>query len=263
MIHKNKTALITGASSGIGLELAKCFARNGYDLVLVARREDKLRDLQSTLEARHGIRAKVLYADLSDSNAPQQIFQTLLDEKIAIEILVNNAGFATYGLFIETDLDTELQLLQVNITALTHLTKLFLPPMIEKRRGKILNVASIVAFQPGPLMAVYYASKAYVLSFSEALSEELEGSGVSVTCLCPGATQSSLQERAAMKDSKLAHVQLMDAATVARWGYRALMRGQRVTIPGTKNQVFAFAPRFLPRSWSAKIVRRVQEEKTK
>lgn len=260
MIHKNKTALITGASSGIGLGLAKVFARHGYDLVLVARREEKLRELQSTLEALYKIRAKVLCSDLSEANAPREIFQTLHDEKIAIEILVNNAGFATYGEFAETDLDTELQLLQVNIAALTHLTKLFLPPMIDNRRGKILNVASTAAFQPGPLMAVYYASKAYVLSFSEALSEELEGSGVSVTCLCPGATQSGFQERATMTNSKLVQGQLMSAAMVANWGYRALMRGQRVTVPGAKNQLWSLAPRLLPRSWSAKIVKRVQEE---
>ena len=260
MKRKNQTALITGASSGIGLELANVFARNGYDLVLVARREDKLLALQSTLEARYGIRAKVLCADLSEPNAPGELFDALQEEKVTIDILVNNAGFATYGEFAQTDLDTELQLLQVNIAALTHLTKLFLPPMLERKRGKILNVASIAAFQPGPLMAVYYASKAYVLSFSEALSEELDGSGVSVTCLCPGTTTSGFQERAAMQSSKLVQGALMSAATVANRGYRALMRGQRVSVPGTKNRLFTLAPRILPRSWSAKIVKRAQEE---
>jgi hypothetical protein len=255
------TALVTGASSGIGLELARVFAQHGYDLVITARDEARLREVAHDLQTRHRVTVRVLAADLALHNAPQQIFEELQRDGIAVNVLVNNAGFATYGPFSQTDLDTELQLVQVNIAALTHLTKLFLPQMQQRRRGKVLNVASTAAFQPGPLMAVYYASKAYVLSFSQAIGEELRGSGVSVSCLCPGPTASSFQERAAMQKSKLMSGTMMDARTVALAGYRGLMRNQPVIIPGAHNKGFALLAKLLPGKAVLQIVKRAQEHR--
>jgi short-subunit dehydrogenase len=177
-------------------------------------------------------------------------------------VLVNNAGFATYGAFAETALEPELAELQLNVVTLTELAKRLLPGMLERRWGRILNVASTAAFQPGPLMAVYYATKAYVLSFSEALAEELRDSGVSVTALCPGPTASGFQQRAAMEDSKLvAGRKLMDAATVARAGYAAMMAGQRVVIPGLGNRLLAQSYRVSPRRLLTHVVRRMQERR--
>jgi short-subunit dehydrogenase len=253
-------ALITGASGGIGLELANCFAHGHYDLILVARREDKLRAIQSTLSARCGVDVKVLCADLSEADAPQKIFDEC--RNMSVEIVVNNAGFGDYGPFADSDLTKNLELLQVNIVALTTLTRLFLPAMQMRCSGKILNVASTASFLPGPLMATYYASKAYVLSFSEALSNELAGSGIGVTCLCPGATKSDFQQNADMGQSKLTDAAMMDAATVARAGYRALMRGQSLMIPGANNVLVANVPRILPRKWTAMFVRSVQQMKS-
>jgi short-subunit dehydrogenase len=215
---KQRTALVTGASGGIGLELARLLARSGYNMVLVARSEEKLAQLAQELTTRHEVAVRVLVKDLSRPEAPQEIFDELQREAIAIEVLVNNAGFGLYGAFSETDLNDELQMMQVNMVALTHLTKLLLPAMLKKKRGKILNVASTAALQPGPLMAVYYATKAYVLSFSQALNDELEGSGVSVTALCPGPTTSGFQSRAAMESSRLMKGNMMDARTVALIG---------------------------------------------
>ncbi|MBW3635782.1 MAG: SDR family oxidoreductase [Armatimonadetes bacterium] len=251
-----KTALVTGASSGIGWEIAKELARKRFDLVLVARREDKLRELAKLLQPHVGI--TVLVADLSESGAPQHIFEALQDRQI--DILVNNAGFATYGPFADADLEKNLELLNVNIVALTHLTRLFLPAMLQRKSGQILNVASVASFFPGPLMATYYASKAYVLSFSEALNEETRESGVSVTCLCPGATTSEFQTRAAMQSSKLADAHFMSAKAVAQRGVRAMLHGDALCVPGLSNRLLvALAPRLLPRGALAGLVRRWQE----
>jgi hypothetical protein len=185
------TALITGASSGIGLELARIFAADKWDVALVARSEGKLRELASELQNAHGVRARVIAADLAKPSAPDEIMAAL--EGVEIDALVNNAGFGLGGEFVKADLHTELEMIQVNITALTHLTSLVLPSMVARRRGAILNVASTPAFQPGPFMSVYYATKAYVLSFSEAIVEELTGSGVTVTALCPRAYRDRLR----------------------------------------------------------------------
>ncbi len=251
-----KTALVTGASSGIGWEVAKELARKRFDLVLVARREDKLRELAALLEPHVGV--TVLVADLSESGAPQRIFESLQGRDI--NVLVNNAGFADYGPFAEADWEKNLDILSVNIVALTHLTRLFLPAMLERKSGQILNVASVASFFPGPLMATYYASKAYVLSFSEALNEETRASGVSVTCLCPGATTSEFQTRAAMHSSKLAAAHFMSAKTVARRGVKAMLRGDALCVPGLSNRLLvALAPRLLPRGALAGLVRRWQE----
>jgi hypothetical protein len=259
---RSQTALITGASSGIGYELAKVFARNRHNLVLVARSADKLSQIAEELQTTFAISVKIMTEDLSVPNAPEKIFRELQQNAIAIDILVNNAGFATYGFFAETDLSSELQMMQLNMVALTHLTKLFLKDAIARHDGKILNVASTAAFQPGPLMAVYYATKAYVLSFSEALANELRATGVTVTVLCPGPTTSGFQATARMEQSKLVSGQrMMDAKTVAEVGYRGLMSGQTVVIPGLKNQLLAFSVRLFPRALLAEVVRNIQASK--
>lgn len=251
-----KTALITGASGGIGAAFAEVFAREKWNLVLVARSTDKLLRLANDLQARHSITVQVIPMDLTQPNAPDALFAEL--GGTPIDALVNNAGYATYGRFSETELATELAEIQLNITTLTHLTKLFLPGMIARHDGKILNVASTAAFFPGPLMAVYYASKGYVLSFSEALAEELKGSGVTVTALCPGTTESDFQQRAAMTESKLVQGRLMTSRTVAEQGYRAMMRGQAVFIPGWMNRLQAFSQRVMPRGLVRRFVMQAQ-----
>lgn len=257
----NRYALITGASSGIGLELACIFARDRYNLVLVARNQQKLAQVADKLKQEFGVTVKIIAIDLALPTSPTEILQAVQQEAIAIDILVNNAGFATYGLFSETDVATELQMLQVNVVALTHLTKLFVREMVKRKAGKVLNIASTAAFQPGPLMAVYYASKAYVLSFSEALANELQDFGITVTALCPGPTASGFQKRAHMEKSKLVSNQkIMDAATVAQAGYRGLMQNQTVVVPGLKNQILAASVRFMPRNVVTNIVRNMQSQ---
>jgi hypothetical protein len=252
------TALITGASSGIGLDLAHLFAQDGHDVVLVARSEDKLRELAKELEAKHKIAAHVIAADLARPDTPQQIFE----RAPAVDFLVNNAGFGTSGKFAETDLAAELEMIQVNVTAVTHLTKLFLPPMLQRGRGRILNVASTAAFQPGPLMAAYYATKAYVLSFSEAIAEELRGTGVTVTALCPGPVATGFQKTANLGSQTLLKLMRpVSSMSVARTAYRALMRGQRVVIPGLKNKIGVQSIRITPRALATKVVRALQERR--
>jgi short-subunit dehydrogenase len=255
-----QVALITGASGGIGEELARIFAKNGFDLILVARTESKLRELGDQLAKQYGIKATPIAADLADPSAPKRLVEQVQGFGLQVDVLVNNAGFATYGRFDQLDMDGELHLLQVNIVTLTHLTRLLLPGMVARKRGKILNVASTAAFLPGPLMAVYYASKAFVLSFSEAINEELRGSGVTVTALCPGPTSTGFQARAKMEESKLVQGrQIMDVATVAQAGYSAVMSGRAVVVPGLMNQIQTFLPRLLPRSVIPPMVRQAQE----
>lgn len=254
-----QTALITGASGGIGLELARQFAQNNFDLVLVARSRDKLQQLADELQDKYQISVAVVVKDLTEPSAPAEIYAELQERGTAVNILVNNAGFATYGFFDELDLQRELAMIQLNVAALTHLTWLFLQDMVAAGNGKILNVSSTAAFQPGPLMAVYYATKAYVLSFSEAIANELAGKGVTVTALCPGPTESGFQSRAEMEDSKLVQRGLMSAAEVAKSGYAGLMAGKTVVIPGTKNRILAMSPRFLPRKMVTNVVRSTQE----
>jgi uncharacterized protein len=254
-----ETALITGRAGGIGEALARLLAAGGADVVLVARSVGKLTALAEELSRGHGVRATVVSEDLSAADAAQRIARRLTEQNIAVDMLVNNAGFATYGPFIETSADEEAQLLQVNIVALTALTKQFLPAMVRRGRGRVLNVASTAAFQPGPLMAVYYASKAYVLSFSEALSNETEGTGVTVTCLCPGLTRTGFQARAQMHESKLfSTLNVMSAQDVARAGYDGMMAGRAIVIPGLSNKIGVQAIRFAPRALVRRLVRRIQ-----
>jgi hypothetical protein len=255
------TALVTGASGGIGEELARLFAADGHDLVLVARSRDKLARLAAELADSHNVAARVVASDLSRPDAPREIFDELRSAGVEADALVNNAGFGSYGLFAETDLRKELELLQVNVVALTHLTKLFLPAMIARRRGYVMNVASTAAFQPGPLMAVYYASKAYVLHFSEALSNETRGTNVVVSALCPGPTETGFVAAAGMEQSKLFERGAMTARAVAEAGYRGLLAGKPVVIPGLRNRLTARAVGFAPRNLVTKVVRGIQERR--
>ncbi len=257
----NQTALITGASSGIGYELARIFAEHGYDLVLVSRNESALHIYAAELSKHHGISAKVIGKDLSLSSAPFEISDQLKRENIFVDILVNNAGAGIYGPFLKTDLSLEIRILELNIVALTALTKLFLDEMIKKKKGKILNVASTAAFLPGPLMAVYYASKAYVLSFSEALSRELKGSGVTVTALCPGPTQTAFQKNAGLSGVRLLKKSVMiDAGSVARDGFEGLMKGKTIVVSGFLNKILVFSVRFLPRDFITAIALFLQKK---
>lgn len=270
-MHKGKrpehAALVTGASAGIGEELAKRFAADGYDLVLVARDRARLERVGEALKAQHGIRYHAIAADLTDPAAPEQVFHAVRKAGVQVEALVNNAGFGLYGSFVRTDahgdateMKRELEMIQVNVTALTHLTKRFLPEMVERGRGRVLNVASTAAFQPGPLMAVYYASKAYVLSFGEALSVELRGTGVTVTTLCPGPTRTEFQKTASMEDSRLFSTPMvMTAEEVAAAGYRAMQRGKPLVIPGAINGLMAQATRLVPRSLAARMAMMAQQ----
>jgi short-subunit dehydrogenase len=256
---RRPTALVTGASGGIGLELARLFAADKYDLVLVARSEDKLTQIGEELSAQFKIRARVVVSDLARAGSPREIFAELEAANVPVDVLVNNAGFGSYGLFADADERAQIEMLQVNVVALTHLTKLFLPAMIARKAGRVMNVASTAAFQPGPLMAVYYASKAYVLSFSEALANELAGTNVTVTALCPGPTETGFVAAAGLERSKLFEANVMDARTVAVAGYRGMNEGKAVVIPGLRNSLMARAVSFAPRKLVTKVVRRVQE----
>src|SRR6202158_4298938 len=242
-----KTALITGASFGIGMEFARIFAREGYDLVLVARNGDKLRQLASELEKAHGTHSLILATDLTEPGASAYVLDQTTRADIQVDVLVNNAGFGQYGFFAENDLEECLRQIQLNIATLTHLTHLYLPAMIARKTGRILNVASTAAFMPGPLMAVYFATKAYVLHFSEALANELQGTGITVTCLCPGATATEFHRRANATGQRLLKFGAMDARTVAEDGYRALLAEKPVVISGFKNWLLAQLVRFSPR----------------
>jgi short-subunit dehydrogenase len=249
------TALITGASSGIGLELARVFAREGYRLVLVARNQKRLDEIAQELRPAE---AQPIAMDLSLPGAPEEIHGNVPK----VDVLVNNAGFGVFGKFVEKGLAEELNMMQLNMTALVTLTRLYLPAMISAGNGKIMNVASTAAFQPGPLMAIYFATKAFVLSFSEAIANELEGTGVIVSALCPGPTASDFQERAKMQNSGLVKGRkMMDSRTVAEAGYRGLMAGKTIVIPGLGNKLLTQSLRLSPRSIVTKMVRRVQEER--
>ena len=256
-----KTALITGASGGIGLELAHVHASKGGNLVLVARSLNRLDALKSDLEMKYGITVLVIEKDLSLPGAAQEVYNEIKQKNIEIENLINNAGFGDFGMFTETDWNKEHRMINLNITALTHLTKLYAKEMAGRKSGRIMNVASSAAFQPGPTMAVYFATKAFVLHFSEAVNEELKGSGVTVTALCPGATVSGFQAAANMADSSLFKgKKLPSAKEVAQYGYAAMMKGKAVAIHGTLNYLLANSGRFAPRSLVVKVTRALLRE---
>jgi len=255
-------AIITGASSGIGRDFADLYARDGHDVILVARRREALDALAHLLADRYGIACDVFPADLARRLEREHLASRLRSIDDRIVALVNNAGFGTHGYFNETDLERELDMIELNIAALTHLTKLVLPGMLARRHGRILNVSSLAAFQPGPLMAVYYASKAYVQSFSEALAEELAGTGVTVTALCPGPTITEFHGQAGIHpDAPAGGPQTMTSREVAEAGYRAAKSGKRVVVTGFRNKIVLLANRLLSRRRMTRLVRRLQERR--
>lgn len=256
-----KTALITGASSGIGLELARLFAKDGHDIVLVARDDGRLREVATELAHAHGVAVRAITADFSIAGASQHVYDTCQAKGIRVEYLVNSAGFGDFGPFVEAEWGKTESMMEVNMKALTHLCHLFIPEMVGRREGCVLNIASTAAFQPGPLMAVYYATKAYVLSFSQALHEELRETGVRVTCLCPGATRTGFQQASAMSESRLVKGRsLPTAAEVAAFGYRAMREGRLVAIHGRYNAFIARIVTLLPRAVVLRMVREAQEK---
>jgi uncharacterized protein len=253
------TALITGASGGIGYELAKLFARDHHNLVLVARSAGKLSQIATELQAL-GVTIRTIPLDLAAPPAPRFLFDQLQREGIAVDILINNAGFGTHGEFAQMPEEEILGQISLNITALTELTRLFLPPMVARRSGRIMNVASTAGFQAGPLMSVYYATKAYVISFSEAIANELSNSGVTVTCFCPGATHTGFASRAGTQKSRLfKQVGAMSAEKVALDGYRAVMEGRGLVISGLHNWAVAQSTRLAPRKMVTAISRWLSE----
>jgi len=257
----SKYVLITGASSGIGFEFAGIFASKKYNLVLAARSLEKLEEMKKDLEKTYGIQCMVLGLDLSVLAEVEELVAKVKSAGIQIDILINNAGFGDFGFFTETKWDKELQMINLNITALTYLSKTYAKEMAARKDGKILNVASTAAFLPGPLMAVYYATKAYVLSLSEALANELSGSGVTVTALCPGPTTSGFQAVADIESSALVKgKKLPTSKQVAEYGYDALMIGKRVAIEGLMNKLQIFFVRFAPRDMITAVVRKMSEK---
>lgn len=255
--RQGETVLITGASSGIGRELARLFANDGADLVLIARSEGRLRELAGELAATYGVKAQVVPADLSRPASPGEIAEALTQRHIQVDVLVNNAGFGAHGPIAGIGIQRQLEMIEVNVAALTQLTALLLPGMLERRRGAILNVASTAAFQPGPYQAVYCATKAYVLSFTEALAEEVRGSGVQVSCLAPGATDTGFAAQAGTQDTRLFRRGVMDAGRVARAGHDGMRHGRILVIPGLRNRVLAFSVRLAPRTLATRVAGRL------
>ncbi|MDP5274909.1 SDR family NAD(P)-dependent oxidoreductase [Chengkuizengella axinellae] len=259
-----KTVLITGASSGIGEQFAHIFASKKYRVVLTARNEKKLNALSKQLLQKYQINTLVIPLDLGTPNGPKELYDEIQKQGIEIDVLVNNAGFGSFGYVHEQDISEQLNLIQLNIASLTHLTMLFLPDFVNKERGKILNVASTTSFYPVPLMTVYSASKAFVLSFSESLSTELKGTGVTVTALCPGNTVTGFHERSKTENLKAINNSTMnasmDAKKVAYIGYEALMKGKSHVVPGLHNWTMTKLPRILPRDTVTKVTKKVLEQ---
>jgi short-subunit dehydrogenase len=253
------TALVTGASSGIGYELALLLARQGYKIVAVARNRAGLTSLADHIRDEFGVLGECFSKDLAYCTVTDELLAELQERNLLIDVLVNDAGFAMQGQFKDNDVSTLLDMLQVNIMTVTHLTRSLLPPMVQRGRGKILNISSIGAFMPGPLMAAYFASKAYVLSFSEALANELRGTGVTVTALCPGPTRSRFAQRAKLIDTKAFRGTLMEPADVAREGFDAMMKGKTVVIAGLKHRIQLLPTPLVPRRLLAYFARQYHE----
>ena len=250
--------LITGASEGMGHEFARLFAHNGYPLVLVARNKTRLDTIAKELSAISQIDIRTISKDLSLPAAAEELKIAIEDQKIAVEILVNNAGFGVHGLFHQTDWKATESMLNLNMITVTHLTRLFLPEMLQRGHGRILNVASTAAFQPGPFMACYFASKAYVLSFTEALAEELSGTGVTATAFCPGPTRTQFQKRSNTENIR-ENAFAMEAAPAAKAAFRGLMKGKRLVIPGFTNKLLAILVRLSPRRLVIRVTRFLEE----
>lgn len=256
-----KTALVTGASAGIGWEIAKEFAKADYNLILVARSKDKLENLASEIRKTNKVDVLVMPKDLLEKDTPKELYEELKSQGIRVDALVNNAGFGNYGNFTKSDIAKELASIQLNVMALTELSWLFMQDMLEHNQGEILNVASTAAFFSGPYMAVYYATKNYVLAFSEALSVELEGTGITISTLCPGATYSDFFANANMENSKLVKGRkMMTSAEVAQIGFKGLKAKKTIIIPGLMNKIQTLAPRFTPRRIMKRIIANIQKE---
>lgn len=251
--------LITGASGGIGAEIARLAAADGHDLVLVARSGDALEALAAELRMKHGVTVSTFALDLSDRSSVPRLVTELNERQIVVDVLVNNAGIGKLGAFTTMDPEIINGMVALNITAVTSLARAFVPGMVSRKYGRILNVASTAAFQPGPLMAVYYATKAYVMHWSLALSNELRDSGVTVTCLCPGPTHTGFQGAAGMNGTALFKSRfIMTAARAASIGYRAMLRGKPLVVAGKRNAVFAFCTRLVPRMFAGNIAKHLQ-----
>ncbi|HXC57422.1 MAG TPA: SDR family oxidoreductase [Rhizomicrobium sp.] len=257
---EGQTALVTGASMGIGVDLAECFARDGYDLILTARSAPQLKDVADRLSAKHKVKATPIALDLGTPGGGEKLAAAIAAQGLGVDVLVNNAGYGTAGAFNGSERAVQLGMIDLNDRALVELTHIYWPRMLANKRGGVLNVASTASFQPGPLMAIYYASKAFVLSFSEALWKEAEGTGVHVTCLCPGPTVSQFRERAGTGKTRLASNlgNAMASAPVAQMGYRGWRKNRRVVITGARNRILAKLVPFLPRRTLLGIVHNMQ-----
>lgn len=259
--RRERTALVTGAASGLGFELAMLLAKDGCDLILVDVDAEKLRNAKRKIVSEYSSKIQLIVKDLSTRNVAEQIFQATEDRPV--DVLINNAGFGIYGNFNDTDWQRQMDMLNLHVMTTTHLTKLFLKGMVSRGSGKILNMSSLAAFQPGPLMSLYYASKAYILSFSEAIANELKGSGVTVTCLCPGQTNTCFQDvvsngTASSKNNKI-NFNIACPKKVAKYGYKAMQKGKVVAIPGILNKFLSKLPRFVSRNTATAVIRRIQE----
>jgi uncharacterized protein len=255
------TALITGASNGIGLELAKIHASKGGNLVLVARNKTRLEELKKELENQFKVSVYIIGKDLSMPDSAQEVYNETNNQNIQVNLLINNAGFGDFGMFTETDWNKELQMINLNITTLAQFTKLYLRDMVKRRSGKIMNVASTASFQPGPTMAVYCATKAFVLSFSEAVGNEVSDKGITITTLCPGATATGFQAAGGLDESKLFKgKKLPTAAEVAAYGYKSMLKGKSVAIHGLMNYIMSNSVRFIPRAMVLKVSRKILDK---
>ncbi len=254
------TALITGASSGIGLELAIEFAKHRHDLVIVARSENKLKELADAIKTKYKVAVHVLVKDLSNDKHIDEVHTYTLMQNIQVDYLVNNAGLGDYGAFADEDWGRINSMIDVNIKALTRLSWLYVREMVQRKKGRIMNVASTAAFQPGPYMAVYYATKSYVLLLSEAMANELKDHGLTVTALCPGATESAFADVANVRDTKLFQRKIPSSAAVAAYGYKAMMKGKTVAIHGTMNYMMAQSVRFAPRNTVTAIAAKIHKK---
>jgi short-subunit dehydrogenase len=258
----NKIALITGSSNGIGLELAGIHASKGGDMILVARSGDKLKDIKDRLEKDYNVNVYIIEKDLSVQGSAKEVYDEIKHKGFEINYLINNAGFGDYGLFSESEWSRQEQMINLNILSLVQLTWLFLPEMISRKSGRIMNIASVASFVPGPSMSVYYASKAFVLSFSEAIDNEVRANGITVTALCPGATRTGFQEASYLKGRKLFDKDKIPGGyEVALFGYESMMKGKTVAVHGFKNKLLIFFTRIAPRSVVVKATRRIQEKK--
>ncbi len=256
---EGQTALITGASMGIGIDLAECFAKDGYDLILTARSEGALKDVAARLAAKHNVKATPIAIDLGVPGNGEKLADAIAAQGLNVDALVNNAGYGIAGAFDGSERAGQLGMIDLNDRALAELTHIYWPPMLANKRGGVLNVASTASFQPGPLMAIYYASKAFVLSFSEALWKESEGTGVHVSCLCPGPTASNFRARAGTGKTRLSRLGTpMSSASVARLGYRGWQRNRRVVVTGARNRLLSTLAPFLPRKTLLGMVHNMQ-----